>query len=65
MSSVFLVPPVSVMLFELILKLDVHKQSLKVDSALIQYMKRKKKRKTGEIMKDTKTTIECLVQVSI
>lgn len=53
------------MLFELILKLDVHKQSLKVDSALIQYMKRKKKRKTGEIMKDTKTTIECLVQVSI
>lgn len=52
------------MLSELILKLDVHKRSLKTVSTLIQRMK-SQGGKNGQNMKDTKNITECLVKVSI
>lgn len=43
------------MLFEFFFKLDVHKQSLKAVSTLIQHMKsQEEKKKTGKIWKTVK-----------
>lgn len=54
------------MLFEFIFKLDVHKQSLKAVSTLIQHMKsQEEKKKNRQNMKDSKSLIGCLVKVSI
>lgn len=43
------------MLFEFILKLDVHKQSLKAVFALIQHRKSQEEKKLGKIWKTLKT----------
>jgi len=44
------------LLFEIILKLGVHKQSLKVVSTLIQHEKSRRKKKLGKIWKTQKTS---------